>query len=199
MVSQDAVTGLYSLGPRLFVLGSMVGDNMGYVNLLRPAAEKLCDKYGECVHITLPYYDKSDLPRQLLAAKIQNPASVLTVSPPVGALTYCHASASGKCMLAFAPPGFLDPFRRLPLKAFTPSTITDWHVLDRQLEQIRASGYATEDSETEVGLSCTGVPCIDRHGRLKVVISISGPTSRIRALDNGSVVSDLKAAAKVII
>ena len=195
-VSQDDLSGRYSLGPRLFILGSRVGENTGLVKALTPAARILAAKYGECVHITMPYFDQGPLPRQLLVAKIQNPGSVLTVSPLVGSVTYCHASASGKCMLAFSTEEQLARYMGHELIALTASTLTDWPALEAQLSLIRLRGYATEDGETEVGLSCTGVPCLRRDGSLWGVISISGPTSRIRALDAEAVVADLRVAAQ---
>lgn len=195
-VSQDPVSDRYSLGPRLFILGSMVGENMSFVKSLRPAARQICTQYGECVHITVPYFEQVDLPRQLLVAKIQNPSGVLVVSPPVGSVTYCHSSASGKCMLAFSDAEFLNRFRGKPLPRLTDMTITEWDRLDQQLTQIRQLGYAREDGETEAGLSCAGVPCLDAQGKLWGVISISGPTSRIQGLDIDGVVSSLRAAAR---
>lgn len=197
-VEQDELTGRYSLGTRLFILGSTVGDNMGLVKALRPYARRLCAKYGECIHITVPYRDSGELPRQLLVEKIQNPGGVLTVSPQVGSITYCHASASGKCMLAFGGFGEAERLIGRKLIRMTDATITDWAFLLSQLEIIRNQGFATEDGETEIGLSCTGVPCTTRDGRLLGVISISGPTVRLRALDQRGVVEDLRMAAMAV-
>lgn len=194
-IYQDEQTGRYGLGTRLFVLGRMIEEKNAFVSVVKPYADRLSAKYNECVHVTVPYNGGDELPRQLLIAKIQNPQSVLRVSPPVGALTYCHASASGKCMLAFSAPGFLDKYRGRPLISFTDNTITDWNTLERQLSEIREKGYATEDGETEVGLSCTAVPVLNRKGELCVVVSVSGPTSRIRALHEQQLVADLKQVA----
>ncbi|NCB04235.1 MAG: IclR family transcriptional regulator [Clostridia bacterium] len=194
-IYQDEKSGHYGLGTRLFVLGRMVGENMAFLKTVKPYADRLNARFGECVHVTVPYNVAGELPRQLLIGKIQNPASVLRVSPDVGAITYCHASASGKCMLAFGKPEVLARARGLRLVGFTERTITGWEELDRQLAEIRAQGYATEDGETENGLSCTAVPVLNRQGELCVVVSISGPTSRIRALDQQEIVEALKAVA----
>lgn len=195
-IYQDEQSGRYGLGTRLFVLGRMIEEKNAFVTLVKPYADRLNAKYNECVHVTVPYNGGDELPRQLLIAKIQNPQSVLRVSPSVGALTYCHASASGKCMLAFSPPGFLDKYRGRPLISFTENTITSWDALDRQLQEIRRQGFATEDGETEVGLSCTAAPVLNRRGELCVVISVSGPTSRIRALPQEQLVADLQQVAR---
>jgi DNA-binding IclR family transcriptional regulator len=198
-VSQDAESGRYSLGPRLFVLGSLVGENMALVKALRPYAQRIRDAYGECVHITLPYPDNGGPARQLLAAKIAPPGGVLVVSPPVGSLTWCHASASGKCMLAFAEPEALSRYQGRPLPELTAATITDWNALLLQLQAIRQQGYATEDGETETGLSCVAAPCLGRSGHVWGVISISGPTPRIKALPFSEVTAQLRAAARAAV
>lgn len=199
-VYQNPVTAHYGLGLRLFLLGSRVQQNTATVELVKPIAQELVHKYNECVHITVPYtLGKGDeLPRQLLIGKIMNPNNVLTVAPPVGAVTLCHCSASGKCMLAFSSPGLLDRYRHLPLTRLTDNTITDWAVLDSQLEQIRRKGFAVEDGETELGLSCTAVPVKRRGGPLSLVLSVSGPTSRLRSLDRDALVRDLQQAAQQV-
>jgi len=195
---QDERTGRYGLGTRLFILGHQVGENMALIRAIRPIAFRLSQKYNECVHITMPYTAPGPLPMQLLMAKITNPNASLTFSPPEGSVTCCHASASGKCILAFSPE-WTAGFRGTPLPQLTANTITSWDELDRILTEVRSQGWATEDGETELGLSCTAAPCVDPDGTLRVVISISGPTSRMRAHDQQALIRDLQAAASEIV
>ena len=95
--------------------------------------------------------------------------------------------------MAFSPPSVLESRRHLPLPRQTESTITSWDQLERQLATIRKEGYAEEDGETEEGLSCTAVPVFSGD-KLIMVLSISGPTSRLRALDKGQLLSSLRQA-----
>lgn len=199
-VYQNPVTQQYGLGLRLFLLGSRVAQNTATVELVKPIAQSLVEKYNECIHITVPYTltSRNELPKQLLLGKVMNPNNVLTVSPPVGATAFCHSSASGKCMLAFGSSKILSQARSLELLRFTETTITDWRELDFQLLNIRKNGFATEDGETELGLSCTAVPVQASSGVLSLVLSMSGPTSRLRALPQDLLVADLKLAAAKI-
>lgn len=200
-VYQNPVTSHYGLGLRLFLLGSRVAQNTATVELVKPIAQTLVDKYNECVNMTVPYRmeQPGELPKQLVIGKCMNPNNVLTVSPPIGALAYCHSSASGKCMLAFSSDSRLSQFYGLPLTKLTQNTITSWTTLDFQLAEIVKNGFATEDGETEIGLSCTAVPVRTRAGVLALVLSVSGPTSRLRSLDQDELVADLKAAAAKIV
>lgn len=195
-VYQNPVTSHYGLGLRLFLLGSRVQQNTATVELVKPVAQELVAKYNECVHITVPYSlsPPTEAPKQLLIGKIMNPNNVLTVAPPVGAVTFCHSSASGKCMMAFSPHGAQARQNRPALTALTSCTITDWGKLEEQMEAIRRNGYAEEDGETEMGLSCTAVPVMVRGG-LMLVLSVSGPTARLRSLPAQELVADLKKAA----
>ena len=196
-VYQNPVTAHYGLGQRLFLLGSRVHQNTAIVELVKPIAQGLVERYNECVHLTVPYTlgQADELPRQMLIGKIMNPRNVLTVAPPVGAVTLCHCSASGKCMLAYGPAAALERARHLPLSQLTENTITQWPLLEEQLKRIRSQGYAEEDGETELGLSCTAVP-VPTSGAITLVLSISGPTSRLRSLDKAGLVADLAGAAK---
>lgn len=196
-VYQNPVTLQYGLGLRLFLLGSRVAQNTATFQLIKPVAQPLMEKYNECIHVSVPYNleGRDELPKQVLIGRIANPNTVLTVTPPVGAVTFCHNSASGKCMSAFAELRNLLPAHRLQLARFTENTITDWRVLDAQLDEIRQNGFATEDGEMELGLSCTAVPVKTKMGKLALVLSVSGPTSRLRALNQEELIADLKNAA----
>ena len=47
------------------------------------------------------------------------------------------------------------------------------------LEDVKRKGYALDDEEREIGLTCIGAPIIGRDGSAVAAISVSGPTSRM--------------------
>jgi len=85
-----------------------------------------------------------------------------------------HCTAQGKVLLAFGAA----PFPSAPLERHAPRTIVEPAVLARELEVVRARGYATTRDELETGLWAVAAPVSDVHG-VVAAVSISGPTTRL--------------------
>jgi len=86
-----------------------------------------------------------------------------------------HCTAQGKVLLAFGA----IPFPTAPLERHAPRTVVDPGELARELDEVRARGYATTLDELEDGLWAVAAPVSDAHGAVAAV-SISGPTTRLR-------------------
>ncbi|MEV0679388.1 IclR family transcriptional regulator [Actinosynnema sp. NPDC050436] len=75
-----------------------------------------------------------------------------------------HATAMGKVLLAWAPPGE-DDLDALPdLVRPTDRTIGSRDGLRAELDRVRAAGYALNDGESEVGVRSVAVPVPDADG-----------------------------------
>jgi IclR family transcriptional regulator, KDG regulon repressor len=67
----------------------------------------------------------------------------------------------------------------LPLRGFTPRTITDPAALAAELDRIRRAGIAFEDEESQLGLSCVAAPVRHRAAGAIAALSVTGPRGRI--------------------
>jgi|SRR5215471_2091056 len=85
-----------------------------------------------------------------------------------------HCTAQGKVLLAFGAV----PLPSAPLEGHAPRTIVELPVLARELEAVRARGYATTLDELEDGLWAVAAPVSDGQG-VVAAVSISGPTTRL--------------------
>jgi DNA-binding IclR family transcriptional regulator len=79
-------------------------------------------------------------------------------------------------VLAYAntPPG-------RSLRAYTEKTITDRKELERELEQVRALGFAEAVGERDPDLVAVAVPVFDRSGSLVTILGVQGPLGRFTA------------------
>jgi len=84
-----------------------------------------------------------------------------------------HAAASGKALLAFAPPVVLDHVIAAGLPAFTPHTITSPDVLRRKLSVIRLTQVATSRNEFECGKAAIAMPVFYGGGRVAAAIELA--------------------------
>ena len=92
-----------------------------------------------------------------------------------------HATALGKAILAFlADEKVQEIIRQRGLRPCTPNTITDPGVLEEELRQTRARGYALDQEEFFGGVRCVAVPVRGESGRVEGALSISGSVFQVR-------------------
>lgn len=86
-------------------------------------------------------------------------AAVHAAEVPHGFSGHAHARASGKLLLALAPPlQCADYLRGHRFTRLTPHTIAGAAQLRTELERIRIYGYAVDREEFALGLRCVAVP-----------------------------------------
>ena len=99
---------------------------------------------------------------------------------PTGTVLPPHCSASGKLLLAFkAPEERAKLLESLPLEKFTHRTITDRDLLESELERIVSTGYAIDNEEYVLGVSCVAVPVRDAVGEVVAAIAVHAATARL--------------------
>jgi DNA-binding IclR family transcriptional regulator len=161
-------SGRYRLGLRLVSLGNGVLARLDLREVARPHLVALAQATGETSTLSAPGEHDA-----VTVDFVQSPASVQSVArlgrPSVG-----HATATGKVLLAFGdatlPPG--------PLPAFTERTTTDRRALERELERVRARGWAEAVGEREPDLSAVAAPVYGSGSALVGIIGVQGPSSR---------------------
>lgn len=87
-----------------------------------------------------------------------------------------HAVAIGKVLLAFQPPEASAPVERL--RGYTRATITRPAALTRELDRVRAAGYALDREEFAAGFCCLAAPVLDESGRAVAALGVSVPAAR---------------------
>ncbi|NLV75924.1 MAG: IclR family transcriptional regulator, partial [Tissierellia bacterium] len=84
-----------------------------------------------------------------------------------------------KVLLAYKPKDVRDDkLEKIELTKYTENTIVDKGKLIKELEEVREKGYAFDNEEREIGVSCIGAPVFDINNNTIASITISGPTAR---------------------
>jgi IclR family transcriptional regulator, acetate operon repressor len=133
-----------------------------------PSMRRLAAESGETVNLMVPSAGGTEAIAQ------EEGRHLLGVTNWVGRDIPEHASAAGKVFLAFGVAAVPARLERL-----TDRTIVDPVALERDLEAVRARGYATLVDELEPGLSVVAAPVFDAGGAVVAALSVSGPTSRL--------------------
>jgi IclR family acetate operon transcriptional repressor len=166
--------GHYDLGTNVLSLSKSLLEHLDLPEVAKPALQQLSQASDETTHLGL-----LDGARILYIGKVES-SQTLRLHSAIGTRNSLYSTAMGKAILAFLAPeeraGLLD---QITLVAYTPNTITDRSVLAGRLAEIRARGWAIDDTENEEGIRCIGAPIFNHEGRPVAALSISGPAYRL--------------------
>ena len=175
-IDQAEDTRAYTLGPRLFELGSAYTRNLDLVGAARPLLEQLRDATRESIHLAL--LRDQDVVDICTAGSRQ----AVTVARGAGRRDPASCTATGKIMLASLTNGELQNFfAQGPLPAMTSRSITTRKAMIAELDRVRMDGYAIDDQELSEDVCCIGVPIQGGAGRVVAALSIAMPKERFKA------------------
>ncbi|VTU17767.1 IclR family transcriptional regulator [Variovorax sp. PBL-E5] len=174
-VEQDGRNGSYSLGIRLFELGSLALANLDLLREAKPYMDRLSRLSGESAHLGV--FNGFEV----IVVEREEPVDrpLRGVQPSESSPAYC--TGVGKALLAFQKPEVIERVISNGLKAFTTNTITSPERLRSELEAIRARGYATDDSEHQLWTNCVAAPIRNASGHVFASISVTGAADRMTA------------------
>ena len=184
----QSTNGRYRLGIRLVQLGNAVVDRLDLRELARPELERLVDAVGETATLSVAGGHEA-----VTVDFVRSPSSVQGVAQ-LGRPSVAHATATGKVLLAYAgvglPPG--------ALRRYTARTIADPRALAREVERVRARGWADAVGEREDDLAGIAAPVRGSRGEVAAIIGIQGPTARLDAKARAVALEPLLASARAL-
>ena len=173
-VEREASTGDYRLGLKLLELGSQAAAQLDFGDRARPYLDRLMAATGESVFLSV--LDGGEV----LAIEQSESARTVRVPLTVGLRTPAYCTANGKAILAFlSQPELHARLGRRKLRAYTRNTLTTRAEIERELQSIRAQGYAVDHEEMEEGLKCIAAPVRNHTGSVVASAGILGPAFRI--------------------
>jgi DNA-binding IclR family transcriptional regulator len=136
--------------------------------------KELASLTEETVHMAMPSGKEV-----VFVAKVDSTRPI-GVGAKVGTRAPMHCTASGKAILSGDQDGrWLKEILKEGLEPRTNHTLTSPEALDRELEEIRERGYAIDNQEYEMGVSCVSAPISDYRREVVGAISVSAPAARL--------------------
>lgn len=178
--------GRYCLGLKLLELGQYVQKRLDVRNIARPFLEELCEKYDETIHLVLCYRGGA-----YYVDKVESARSIVNITQ-VGKKVALNASSVGKIILAYMPIEQQEIELAVPLKSYTPNTITDPIELRKHIELVRKNGYALDMEEIELGIRCVGAPLRNYSGSVIGAFSCSAPATRVSSEKLSEIIEAVK-------
>jgi sugar lactone lactonase YvrE/DNA-binding IclR family transcriptional regulator len=177
LLRQEAEDGAWRIGLKVFALAHRVWDSLDLRGAAEPVLASLAGTSGETARLAL-----LDGEHCLYVDQRESTRPGVRLGNGVGARTALHASAVGKAILAHLPP----PERRrriaaLPLTALTAATITDAAAFQRDLDLVKARGYAVSLEESVEGVAAVAAPVLNHLSEPIAAVCVIGPSFRLPA------------------
>jgi DNA-binding IclR family transcriptional regulator len=149
--------------------------------------------------------DPDLLPDQTLLLTVLDDTDVVYIgrragSRPIG-VTYrlgmrlpANCTASGMALLSGLQPDEVRAlYRGYPgdLPSLTPKSVNDLDALIERLAVVARLGYALDDEETLLGVTCLGAPIIDATGRAAGAVAVSLLKASLKPAEIDGAVSEL--------
>lgn len=173
--NQDPITLKYSLSMKFALIGSLVSSQINIRNIAHPYLIELSKICKESVCLAI----EQDMEVVYLDV-IDGPDGMLKITQRIGKVAPLHSTAVGKIMMLNYDSEQINQVVVLKgLKALTPNTITDKEELIKEINKVKAQGYALDDEECELGARCIAAGIKDYSGKYIGGISVSGPITRM--------------------
>jgi DNA-binding IclR family transcriptional regulator len=140
--------GTYQIGPKPFLLGARYQSSVIPAEWVLPVLRQLVADTGESASFNVRNGE-----HRVCLLRVDSPHLIRDHTQP-GDIRPLGRGAAGKLMLAFERPD------------------------DPKFDPIRREGIARSDGEIEAGMAGIGAPVIGSDGRLRGVLTVSGPSSR---------------------
>jgi DNA-binding IclR family transcriptional regulator len=168
-------SGAFVLGSRVLWWENCYRRNFELLAVARPVLEKLRDLTGETVTFSILMGQQTVVIDQVVSRNVTSTRFELGLSAPL------HAGASGRVILAHMSQHEQKKFLRTPhLQYLTDQTITSRVKLEGELRKCRVKGFTVSRGERTPNTCSIAAPVLARAGQVAGVISIIGPTDRLR-------------------
>ena len=166
---QDQESKRYSLGLRLFELGSVVFVSFSLRRIAYHHLARLQTSIGKTVFLGV--LDNDDL---LYIDKREDPRNPISFTSEIGRRRPPNWGMVGPAILAFESDEELDRIlERRPLQATAKKSHTRNEDLKQWLRKIREDGYAVDEETAMDGISGVGVPIRDASGKVIAALGVA--------------------------
>lgn len=183
-----------------FRLGPLIGDltkgntrRERLIRVARPEMVRLRDKCNETVALHV-----LEANRWVVVDQVESTQELRRTITNLGEPLPLGAAATGKLFLAFMPEAQRkEYFKEQKLVPHTARTLNR-QGLEKDLEQIVRSGYATSFEEMAVGVAGLSMPIHSRDGGVRAAVGVSGPSGRFATKEVTAMRDALKRTIKEI-
>jgi len=184
-------TGKYHIGLKILSLGRGALTGLDVREVALPIMRRLMRKTEITCHLAI-----LDGPVAVYIEKVE-PEGFIKMDTWVGRRMPVHATSVGKALIAHIPQERIEEIvAERGMEKRTAKTITTLPRLLKELEKVRAQGYAVDDEENNMGARCLGAPIFNQDGVVEASFGLSGTIHQVNSQTIPRIVEALKEAAR---
>ncbi len=169
-------TGNYRLGMRFLELGHLVKARLSVRDTAASFMRDLHKQVQQPVSLSVRQGDEI----VYIERAFNSERSGMQVIRAIGSHAPLHLTSTGKLFLSADDPARVRAYAtRTGLRGQTRNSITQLPALERELAQVRQSGYALDEEELELGVRCIAAGIYNDQGILVAGLSISAPANQM--------------------
>lgn len=173
LVQREGTAATYSLGYKALYLGAAAQEQISLTRLAQAHLQEIGAQCNESVLVRI-----RDGLETVCIARWDSPHAI-RVHMEIGNRRPLHVGASGKLLLAYAPPEVREAVLQSTLEKFTPNTITASGKLKKEIAAIQHDGYSVSFAERSADTVSVASPIRDASREVVAALSIAGPANRI--------------------
>ncbi|MDQ0218155.1 IclR family transcriptional regulator [Peribacillus cavernae] len=174
-IELEPVTDRYKIGLKSLEIGVSGLSNLEIVDVAAHYLYDISAFTGETAFLAV--YNEGEI---VYLYKVEGTGSIRTTAQ-LGSRRPVHCTGVGKAILSNFSLEEVDRIlQEKGMEKHTENTITDQHLYHQELSSVRVQGWATDNEEIEVGLTCFAVPIFNYTGRVVAAMSCAGPTHRVK-------------------
>lgn len=182
----------WSLTTKALTVGRRASPDLSLREAALPVMNDLAAITNETVYLAVREGNGS-----VLVERIDSTQPVRTYLP-LGTRAPLHGPSTGKAILAYLPPEEIEAVLAAGLERYTDRTLSDPRRLRRELDVIRAKGYAVNKGEWREDVAGVGAAVLSARRLPVAAVSISLPVTRLRPGDIPTLGAQVVAGVKLI-
>ncbi|WP_208921951.1 IclR family transcriptional regulator [Streptomyces capitiformicae] len=166
----------WEIGARVLAVRPAALQGSSLFAAAREPMIRLRDAVNETIHLSVP----DALQCMVVVDRVDCDHPVRTFHT-IGDTSPLHATAVGRAILAHLPKRDVEELITQGLERFSDTTPADPDELRRELDRIRADGYAINRNQFRPGVCALAAPVLDESGTPLAAVAVSMPDSRYDA------------------
>lgn len=191
-IIRDPVSKKYSIGITLMELGKAAYEKIDFKKAAHPILEELMEQCQESVFLGIKNGDS------VTVIDIVESRKDFKISSPIGTNLPLQAGAVGKVFLSLVGKKELQRYlHENPIVRYTPNTITNPDLYEKELKNVRKNCFAVDDEEYISGVRAVAA-LIKPHGTYMPAIWVVGFKTSMTDEKIEIIIEQTKAAAEKI-
>ncbi len=174
-VAQEPETSKYYLTYKLCALGQQIKSHKQLSTTTAPYLQELAKTVGETCCLAINQNNQV-----VYIDVVESPGQIVKAMQRIGNIAPLHCTGIGKLLLTNYTEEQIDTLvNHVGLAKYTEKTLTTKEALLKELEEVKAKGYAYDNEECEIGTRCISFPIYDYSDKVIAGFSVTGPSIRL--------------------